>query len=85
MPNPHYIKGRRKEYAVIKEAKSEGKIAFRSAGSHSPIDVVTIDPRFHNIEFIQCKPDNISELDKMRLEWQFHQLNDKFNVKFKVV
>ena len=50
-----YKKGRKYEYELVKEARENGQIAFRSAGSHSPIDVVVIDEQNKIIYFIQCK------------------------------
>ena len=50
-----YKKGRKYEYELVKEARENGQIAFRSAGSHSPIDVVVIDEQYKIIYFIQCK------------------------------
>ena len=32
-----------------------GFIAFRSAGSHSPIDVVAINPKTMDVVLVQCK------------------------------
>lgn len=63
----NYHRGRNFEYRIINEKKSQGATAFRSAGSHSPIDVVAI---FHNrIELIQAKaknlrPKEISDIEK---------------------
>lgn len=67
MPNSNYLRGVRKERAFVNEAREQGKIAFRSAGSHSPIDVCIIDPINKKIEFIQCKPGNFSERDKEKI------------------
>ena len=47
--------------------RKEGHISFRSAGSHSPIDVVDIDHEFKIIKFIQCKPDSMSDKEKERI------------------
>jgi Holliday junction resolvase len=85
MPNKKYIKGRRKEYKIVNEAKQNGFISFRSAGSHSPIDVVVIDLANKEIKFIQCKPDDMSSNKKFLLEQEMRELNNTFNVSFKVV
>lgn len=85
MPNSNYVKGRRKEYAVIKKCKELGMIAFRSAGSHSPIDVVAIDADRGLIRFIQCKPDTMPESEKNKLLELNWKLNGKFDVIFEVV
>ncbi len=56
MPNHNYIKGRKKEYRKVSELKTLGcPIAFRSAGSHSPIDVVGINPEERTIMLVQCQ------------------------------
>ena len=62
MPNANYIKGRRKEYKVCDELKECGfEIVQRTAGSHSPIDIIAIDIETHQILFVQCKPDGYKE------------------------
>ena len=40
---------------LVNKAREEGKIAFRTAGSHSPIDVCVIDTKNLTIKLIQCK------------------------------
>lgn len=42
MANKNYVSGRRFEYAVKKELEKRGWIAIRSAGSHSPFDIIAI-------------------------------------------
>lgn len=71
MPSPKYIKGVRFEREVVNNARKRGDIAFRSAGSHSPIDVVVIDEQVKTIYFIQCK-DSVQS---------FKNLMEKFNRK----
>jgi Holliday junction resolvase len=85
MPNRNYIKGVKKERAIVNEARDKGLIAFRSAGSHSPIDVCVIDKMNRTIMFIQCKPNSMSMLNKNRLEQQLKELNDMYHVSFNVV
>lgn len=55
MPNSNYRKGADFERKLVKEAREDGKIAFRSAGSHSPIDVIIIDFKMRMIDLLQCK------------------------------
>jgi|GEM_PF-2411680 len=55
MPNDHYKKGARKEYKVMQDERENGCIAFRTAGSHSPFDVISIDSSKKIIKLIQCK------------------------------
>jgi Holliday junction resolvase len=85
MPNKNYIKGRRKEYKVVNEAKAKGCLAFRSAGSHSPIDVAIISPIEGRIWLVQCKSDNMPESEKKRLERTHKDLNGTFDVTFEVI
>lgn len=40
--NKNYISGRRFEYSIKKELEKQGWIAIRSAGSHSPFDIIAI-------------------------------------------
>jgi Holliday junction resolvase len=68
MPNKNYLKGVRKERKIVNQARDEGLIAFRSAGSHSPIDVVIINKVTKTIRFIQCKPETMTRFMKMKLE-----------------
>jgi hypothetical protein len=43
MPNKNYINGRRFEYKVRDAYKALGYVALRSAGSHSPYDVIALE------------------------------------------
>ena len=85
MPNANYIKGIRKERKLVTEARNKGKIAFRSAGSHSKVDVCVIDLKAKTICFFQCKPDNISEKAKNKMLQEMYELNDMFSCSFDVV
>ena len=84
MGNRNYEKGRRKEYKVIHEAKDKGHIAFRSAGSHSPIDVVSIDLLERQIRWVQCKPDTMSANARQKLLDENNLLNGGFQARFEV-
>lgn len=75
MPNKNYQKGVRKERKIVNAARARGLIAFRSAGSHSAIDVCIIDQRNCFIYFVQCKPDTMSEKEKERIKLQFSNMN----------
>jgi len=85
MPNKNYCKGRRKEYSIIEKEKSKGFISFRSAGSHSPIDVVSIDIKNKVIYLIQSKPLSFSNAQKQKLLNQYKELNDMYAVVFNVI
>jgi len=84
MPNKNYIKGRRKEYAIVNKLKAESFIAQRSAGSHSPFDVVAIHPKRKVIMLIQSKPDTMSENQIKKLEEENKALNGLYFVRFLV-
>lgn len=80
-----YLKGRKKEYKIMHEAKGGGKIVFRSAGSHSPIDVVVINRDERTIRFIQSKAESMSENKREALRQEFNFLNGAFICKFEVI
>lgn len=82
MVNTNYVKGRRKEYMVVHQERNKGCLSFRSAGSHSPIDVVSIDIEHKLITLIQCKPDSMPDKQKIKLEADNRSLNGTFNVSF---
>lgn len=85
MAHPNYVKGRKKEYKVVNQEKEKGCIAFRSAGSHSPIDVVSINILERTIRLIQCKPDSMNSHQRQKLRDQNEGLNGLFLVSFSVV
>ena len=62
-----YRKGADKERRYVNGFKRDGLISFRSAGSHSPIDVCAIDIANKKVLFIQCKAGYISDNEKNRL------------------
>ena len=55
MPNSAYKRGAEKERRIVNSFKAKGCLAFRSAGSHSPIDVFVLNPKSHEIKLIQSK------------------------------
>ena len=80
MPNPAYVKGRRKEYKIVKELKDQGyTIVQRTAGSHSPIDVIAINKETRTIRLIQAKPDGFNSV---KIERELYWLNNVFRVEF---
>jgi len=61
-------------------------IVFRSAGSHSPIDVIGIKyTNARTIKFIQSKPKKFSKNQKQKLLDSYAGLNDEFICSFEVV
>lgn len=85
MGNSNYIKGRKKEYKIVHAEKDKGNIAFRSAGSHSPVDVVSIDTKNKKIRLIQAKPDSMNAHQRQKLRDKNKELNGMFEVKFSVI
>jgi Holliday junction resolvase len=79
--NKNYQKGVRKERKIVNAARAEGKIAFRSAGSHSPIDVCIIDLEAKTIQLIQSKPDGYKG---EKLVQQYESLKGLWEVTFEV-
>lgn len=85
MPNKNYIKGRRKEYKYVKLLRDKGFIAQRTAGSHSPFDVIGINPETREIRLIQCKPDSMNAHQAQKIREENKNLNGGFIVSFSVV
>ena len=58
--NKNYIQGRNFEYEVCNIFKEKGFTAIRTAGSHSPYDVILVKltrdlKKIANVCFVQCK------------------------------
>jgi len=58
--NKNYKKGVRLEREIISIFKEKGYIAMRTAGSHSPFDVILVKETQENkkicfVAFVQCK------------------------------
>ena len=87
MSNRNYINGRAREYRMMKLLKDKFQChhVFRSAGSHSAIDVIGINLIEKRIYLFQCKPKSLSIPAKLRLEDENELLNGKFEVTFQVV
>jgi len=80
--NKIYRKGRRKEYSVTSKLKRMGyDIAQRTAGSHSPVDVLAVSLRRKEILLIQSKPDGTNPTKILK---DNKELNGEFNVSFEV-
>ena len=92
MVNKAYKRGAEKERKIVNKAKEEdGVIALRSAGSHSPIDVIIIDTLNKKISLIQCKHTlklrgDIEPKLKEKLEKEHKPIIDgTYDVKFKAL
>lgn len=83
--NPAYRKGYRKENRIVNEEKAKGRIALRSAGSRSPVDVVSIDKLNGVIKLIQCKPDDFPASQAEKLLKAQEDLQGWFLVIFQVI
>ena len=86
-----YKRGSRKEYKIIEDLKKEGcQIAQRTAGSHSPIDIIGIDRVQKVIKFIQSKrtlSENMNYIDpklKTEIEKELSWLNGTWYAQFEV-
>lgn len=79
-----YRNGAAKERRIMNKFRDKGYISFRSAGSHSPIDVFAIDPQGKKIWLIQSKLKMTPEL-KAKLEEENKNLNGLFTVEFKAI
>jgi Holliday junction resolvase len=55
MTNKNYISGRNFEYYVKRYFESMGFFVIRSAGSHTPIDLLAVHKTYSKIYLIQCK------------------------------
>ena len=66
MPNRQYAKGRRTEYKAMRLLEASGHLAFRTAGSHSPFDIIAVTSTC--VRFIQLKSDYLSTIDREALE-----------------
>lgn len=78
-----YQKGRRKEYKIKYQLEKEGfDIVQRTAGSHSPFDLIAIKLLTRELKLIQVKPDNYEESNKLNEKWS--DLNNMFRVSFEV-
>ena len=81
-----YAQGRRKEYKIVNKFKKAGfDIVQRTAGSHSPIDIIAIKRRTKEIYFIQSKGKSIKEREVNRILRELDYLNGLFNCKVIVV
>ena len=66
--NKNYVKGRRKEYYIAEKLKKEGfDIVQRTAGSHSPFDIIAIRFIDRQMRLVQCKPNSMSDKEKERI------------------
>ena len=77
MVNKNYNKGVKLERELVNNARNDACIAFRSAGSHSPIDVCIIDPSEQLVTFVQCKTGKLAKGKLTEIERKFLELTQK--------
>jgi len=80
MPRTNYQKGADKERRIVNRARDRGCLALRSAGSHSPIDVVIVDFRDRRIKLVQSKPASMSDKAKEDLHDSLQYLDGFYEV-----
>jgi len=86
MPHKFYLKGRRKEYKIVSRLKKEGfDIVQRTAGSHSPVDIIAIDIQKGIIRLIQSKSDDLNATKAQKIRDANRGLNGIFQVYFSVI
>lgn len=82
MPNKMYKRGADKEYRIINNLRKQSFIAQRSAGSHSPWDVVAIQPERRVIMLIQSKGGSATFRQLKKLEAENQKFDGVYFVKF---
>ena len=65
--NKHYRKGYRMERELVNMWRKAGYVAARTAGSHSPIDVLAVNPKTMDIILTQAKNSVLTENEVKRL------------------
>lgn len=78
--NNNYISGARFERKLVNFARDNNLISYRSAGSHSPIDVTIIDNITKTVYFIQAKAKKTSKNAKLKIEDGLPD-NDEYMIK----
>lgn len=86
MARTNYQRGADKERRIINffKARFPDCIAFRSAGSHSPIDVVIIHPVTGEIRLIQSKLGHLPYKEREKIKQEGLKLNGPYQVLFEL-
>lgn len=80
-----YRKGRVAEYKVCNLLKEKGyDIVQRTAGSHSPFDIIAIHKENKDIILVQVKSGTFTTNEKNKLYIENRGLQGKFNVRYKI-
>ena len=80
----NYRRGAEKERRIVKYFRDRGKLAVRSAGSHSLVDVWVVDKEAHVIKLIQAKLGKLGKKERARLIDQGSELNGLYVVEFQL-
>ena len=62
-PNKNYTNGRNREYQIKHYLESKGFTCYRTAGSHSQVDIIALSKS--QIYFIQSKKGKLSDQKKI--------------------
>jgi len=84
MSQTNYQRDAAKERRIVNKFRKEGCIALRSAGSHSPIDVVVVDFENRIIKLIQAKMGYLSKNMKEKILKEGDVLNGEYRVFFEL-
>lgn len=83
----NYARGRNKEYRIMRYWRGRGCLAIRSAGSHTPVDVIVINPYDKIIKLIQSKlhgQKNLSERKRNEIIAEGSKLEGDYKVLFEI-
>jgi Holliday junction resolvase len=85
MVNRNYKNGYSKELRIVNKLRERGCLAFRSAGSHSPIDVFGMDTITHEIVLIQSKLGKLTKQEEKAILEYGKGLEGIYMVHFKLI
>jgi len=80
----NYERGADKERRIVNRFKKRDWVALRSAGSHSPIDVIAIDPKEKEIKLIQSKLGYLAPSQVTKILKDGEKLNGNYKVVFEL-
>lgn len=80
----NYKRGADRERRIVRKARKEGCLAFRSAGSHSIVDCCVINPLIKKIWLIQSKMGHISNPERERIKQEGEIYNGTYEVVFEL-
>ena len=83
-PRGRYRKGADEERRIVNLFRKQGCVALRSAGSHSPIDIVVVDHKIREIKLIQSKLGRLSLNEGSEIIDNGIKLNGTYRVVFEL-